>query len=79
MNGSFLNSPYSVPIVIVSIVVGLPIIMSTIKSIFKMRYEGRGKDREQEAAYRAEIGELRRRVENLETIVLELERKGSRI
>ncbi len=75
----FFNSPYSVPIVIVAIVVGLPIIMSTVKSIFKMRYAGRALSNEQNEAHKAEINELRRRIENLETIVLELERKGSRI
>ena len=74
MSGFFL-SPYSVPIVVVAIVVGLPVISSTIKSIARMRYADNGKVKEREAAFRNEIDELRRRVENLETIILDLERK----
>ena len=67
------------PIVIVAIVVGLPIIMSTIKSIAKMRYAGNERDKERDAACRSEMDELRRRIENLETIVIELERKTNRL
>ncbi len=71
----FFASPYSVPIVVVAIVVGLPVISSTIKSIAKIRYADNGREKEREAAHRSEIDELRRRIENLETIVLDLERK----
>ena len=71
---AFLMSPFSIPILIVAIVVGLPVISSTVVKLAKMRQDESRSGAEVESALRAEIEALRKRVENLETIVLNLEK-----
>lgn len=71
---AFLASPFSIPIVIVAIVVGLPILSSTVVKLAKMRQEESRAGSDVENALRLEIEALRKRVENLETIVLNLEK-----
>ena len=71
---AFLMSPFSIPILIVAIVVGLPILSSTVVKLAKMRQEESKTGADVENALKAEIEGLRKRVENLETIVLNLEK-----
>jgi polyhydroxyalkanoate synthesis regulator phasin len=70
--GTFIASPFSVPVLIVGIVV----ISSMITKIAKMRYSSMENSTKADDTYRREIDELRRRVENLESIVIDLERKN---
>jgi polyhydroxyalkanoate synthesis regulator phasin len=70
--GTFIASPFSVPVLIVGIVV----ISSMITKIAKMRYSSMENSTKADDTYRREIDELRRRIENLESIVIDLERKN---
>lgn len=66
---AFLLSPFSVPVLIVGIVM----ISTVVTRIAKMKYAQR-EIGESEEELKREIGELRRRIENLESIVLTLKK-----
>ncbi len=73
MNG-FMASPFSVPVLIVAIAVGIPVISSTILKLSRERSRDSRAFEQTESELRAEVESLKKRVENLETIVLELEK-----
>ncbi len=76
-------NPVMLPVYIIAIVVGIPVISGTVTKIVKIIYADReevrkrSRDYDNEAVLRMEtdIRDLRRRVENLETILLELDRR----
>lgn len=79
----FTVNPMMLPIYIVGIVVGIPVICGTITKIMKLHYAQRDSDRqssqdhEMEALREIQLGmrELKRRVENLETVLLDRENR----
>ena len=76
-------NPMMMPVYIVAIVVGIPVISGTITKIVKIHYANRDRERESsrdnevEALKEIQAGlkDLRGRVENLETILLELDNR----
>lgn len=68
---------------IVAIAVGIPVLSGTITRIAKLHYTNRDKEREMNRSEEAEalgdiqtgMKELKRRVANLETILLDLENR----
>lgn len=76
-------NPVMLPVYIVAIVIGIPVISRTILKITKIHYASKEQERnfacdtEIEALREIQtgLGDLKRRVENLETILLDLENR----
>ena len=69
------------PVYIVAIVVGIPVISSAVTKIVRIYYANRAEERSANSETEVEalkdiqagLGDLKRRVENLETILLDLD------
>lgn len=76
-------NPVMLPVYIVAIVVGLPVISRTVLRIVKIHYESKEQERDFAGGEEIEalrdiqsgLSDLKKRVESLETILLDLENR----
>ncbi len=80
-------NPIMLPVYIVAIVVGIPVISGSVTKIVKTIYADREAERNRNRNYESEtikemeavLKDLRKRVENLETILLDLDNRRNQL